>query len=429
MRSTDHLWKDSLRWSESIAERGRQITCKIVHSGLEKALPPAGVHAGRRLLSVYSSMNRFRIITYREWKQSGIRNRRIPRFLIMATLLWLNMSSCEPERQHDSWVGDDVMTICEYLNASQPEYSKFYRILEQGKMLGTLCGYNPYGEGYTLFLPDDEAVERFLEMNQEYRNFEELLQDTLFLQALTRYHTVNKKLHTNEFPYGALTDRTLTGERLTIGFYTEGDNPLYKVNNMAPVTRSNLEMSNGYIHVVSEVLQRPAVNGYETLRQDGGYSILGEAMKLSGIDHAWWPDRVTILAEHDSIYHRYGIQDPETLVHLLATPGLPLTDPENEFYQYVAYHLLSGEYYLNDFYMGSADYRTMGDERVTIEVGLDIRINPGLDTFRIAVTETGDTLVIDYIGVVMEASNIMTGTGPIHSVSELLVAEPIPELE
>ena len=373
-------------------------------------------------------MNRLKLITYRRMHPSGGRKSRIVRLMGLSVLLWFTVFSCEPERQHSTWVGDDVMTICEYLRSSQPEYSKFYRILERGNMLGTLCGYNPYGEGYTLFLPDNAAVDHFLELSQNYRDFEELLQDTVFLHTLTRYHTVNKKLHTNEFPFGALTDRTLTGERLTIGFFTEGDNPLYKVNNLAPIVRSNLEMSNGYVHVVSQVLQQPAAPGYEVLRQQEGYSILGQAMELSGIDHAWWPERVTILAEHDSIYHRYGIADPEALVNLLATPGTPLTNPENAFYQFVAYHLLPGEYYLNDFYMGSADYRTLGDERVTIEVGLDIRINPGLDTFRIDITEQGDTVVVDYIRMVWEASNIMTGTGPIHSVSELLVEEPIPGL-
>ena len=84
---------------------------------------------------------------------------------------------------------------------------------------------------------------------------------------LTRYHTLSRKVHTDEFPDGALNDGTLTGDRLIIGFFQEGNNHLIMVNNEAPVVRSNLKMTNGYVHIVSEVLHKSEIPGYNWLQQ------------------------------------------------------------------------------------------------------------------------------------------------------------------
>jgi len=348
-------------------------------------------------------------------------------YLVSLATLWLMLAGCEPQTHDSNWVEEEEMrTIGTYLDQHQQEYEKFYAILEQEGLLSTLYGYNPYGEGYTLFLPTDGAIDRFVGQ-EDYRDFGDLLLDTAFLHTLTRYHTVNKKLHTNEFPYGALTDPTLTGDRLTIGFYTVGDNPLFKVNNNAPITESNLDMTNGYIHVVSEVLRKPELSGVEWLRQDDRFSILAGAMELSGISDGLWFSQYTILAEQDSIYRKYGINTVEDLVDRLEMREIPDQDPEDALYQFVAYHILYRDLYLNDFELGTFDYWTMGNESVTIEVGLDIRINPGMQVYRMDVSESGDTTIIDYIDLVLEDCNIMTRTGPVHSLTELLVSEPLPE--
>ena len=303
----------------------------------------------------------------------------------------------------------------------------FIRLLDEVGLLSTLGAYNPYGEGYTLFLPTDEAIDHFIQQNQDYGNFEELLLDTGFIGTLTRYHIVNGNVHTDEFPYGALTDRTLTGDRLTIGFYTDGENPLYKINDAAPIIKPNLEMTNGYIHVISEVLQKKDISGYDWLQQQDDYSILAQAMELSEIQERLWMDEYTIFAEHDSIYHRNGIMNIEDLINRIAFPGIPDSNPADSLYQFTAYHILYGDYYLNDLDLGSNEYWTLDYETLVIDVGQEIRINPGVDTFEIVISESGDTTVIDHIRLVLEECNNMTNTGPVHSISDLLVAEPLPE--
>ena len=185
-------------------------------------------------------------------------------------------------------------------------------------------------------------------------------------------------------------------------------------------------MTNGYIHVISEVLQKEKKTGYDWLQQQDEYSILAQAMKLTGIKKSIWVDQYTILAEHDSIYHRNGIMNVEDLISLIATPELPYSNKANSFYRFAGFHILSGEYYLNDFYFGKRNYSTLGQTKLPIHVGLDIRINPGVETYGFTISKLGDTAVIDYILPIWESSNIMTFTGPVHSLSEILFYEPLP---
>lgn len=347
----------------------------------------------------------------------GAPNHIMIRFLILWIILSAVITSCESDPYGENW-DKNISTICEYLKTNQEEYSKFCRLLDEGKLFTALCAYNPYGEDYTLFLPTDEAIDHFIEQNQNYENFEELMMDTSFIYTLVRYHTLNKKVRTNDFPDGAIIDRTLTGDRLSVAFYTKDNNALIKINNVAPIIKPNLEMTNGYIHVISEVLQPVEVSGYEWLQQQDDYSILAKAMELSGIKYKLWMDKYTILAEHDSVYHRNGILNIEDLIGRVRTSLI--------LYNFAAFHIIGGEYYLNDLNWGNNKYWTIGNEQLVIDVGDNIRIDPGSDNYGITISEKGDTTGINYIRPVWESCNIVTKTGPVHSISDLLISDHVP---
>ncbi len=369
-------------------------------------------------------MDTIRIIRF--WKKRFRKSIKF-RFLILWIILYSTITSCDSDPYGSHWMGEDKLTICQYLESNQEEFSKFYRLLAEGRMLTTLCAYNPYGEGYTLFLPTNEAVDNFIQQSQDYGNFEELLQDTSFIYELMRYHTIKRMVHTNEFPFGALRDSTLTGERLSIGFYSNDDIQSIKINNSAQVIRSNMEMTNGFIHVISGVLQQVKISGYDWLQQQDEYSILASAMELSGIRNRLWWSKYTILAEPDRVYHKYGIYSIDDLTSRISTPGMSYTNRSNSFYKFVGYHLVGGEYYLNELHWGNRKYTTLDSNPLTIEVGLEIKINPGIDDYGNVISESGDTTIIDYIQPVWDNCNIITNTGPVHSISDVLFYLPLPE--
>lgn len=344
------------------------------------------------------------------------------RISIQFIFLFVVVSSCNSDPYGSHWIENEAISISQYLNKNQQEYSKYYKLISEGKMLSPLYGYNPYGNDFTLFLPTNKAIDRFIEQSKDYESFEELLGDTNFIYSLTRFHTLKRKVHTDEFPDGILADSTFTGDRLAFGFYADGENQVIKVNNKAPIIESNLEMTNGYIHVISEVLQQVKVSGYDWIQQQEDYSILAELMEITRIKYNLWWNKYTILAEHDSIYHKNGIYNIDDLKNHFSSLKI-----SNFLYKFAGYHIVGGEYFLNNLNWGNYKYTTMGGESLIINVGFDIQINPGIDNYGFTVSESGDTTVFNYIRPIWENCNNISSTGPIHSISNLLFYEPLPE--
>ena len=350
----------------------------------------------------------------------------IPILLLFATVI----ISCSTEIEEDIFFDEDLVTIGDFIEDNNETFSSFYRVMMQGSLYDPLTSYNPHGRNFTLFLPTDEAFERYIRKSSKYSSMEDLLEDHEFTSILGRYHLVNIDLQTNEFPYGALPDTTATGDLLTIGFSDQFDSTVYKVNNVAPVIQSNLEMVNGYIHVISEVLEPVNYSGVQWLIDNPNFSILSQALDITGLRDTLGvyrttssgklvKNRYTILAEHDSIYNRSGINSIDDLIDEYATPGLPYTDPENGLYQFAAYHVLEGENFLVDFDQ-TRNYNTYANAPVLMASGLEVRINPGVDTFRLEISGSGDTTAITHIGLYYQESNILTKNGAIHFLDEIM---------
>ena len=348
------------------------------------------------------------------------------RILVAGMILSSAMIACDSKQSPNPWQDENTLTISQYLSQHQDEYPKAYRLLVQAKLLTTLYAYNPYGDNYTLFLPSDGAIDRLIEQNEQYQDFEELAKDTTYIKMLMRYHIINGSYYTDEFPDGAFIDTTLSGHRLVASFFANNNEPLIKINNTAPIIKPNLKMTNGYIHVISDVLQPMVTSGYTWLQQQNDYSILAKAMLLSEVRKRLYWSKYTILAEPDSIYHRYGINSVEDLISHMATPDKALNDVENTFYKFTAYHILNKDYYMNDWSWGIRDYQTLNGNPITIDIGQDIKFNIGVDWYVLSKSVSGETATIDYIRPIAERYNILTRTGPVHPITDLLYNQPLP---
>jgi uncharacterized surface protein with fasciclin (FAS1) repeats len=352
----------------------------------------------------------------------------INRIILLAGLILL-LVSCEKQHDDTGFFTEDMLSISTFLEQHGDEYSIFWQIVEKTGMYHALNAYNPSGDGFTLFLPTDEAFERYFQESDAYHNPGELLNDAPFCAILGRYHLVNKSIRTTEFPFGALSDSTATGDYLTIGIDISGDTAQYRVNNVARLIVHDIELTNGYIHVIDHVLEPIVYSSFEWLKNHSGYSILSGAMEMTGLSQKMGiyrisqtgeqvKNRYTVLAEHDSIFERKGIRSLDDLIGRYASPGLEPDDPENSLYQFTAYHLLEGAYFL-DAFSDTRNYNSFAYSPVYISAGLDIKINKGVDTFGIVIIAT-DTTWIDYIGMFYQESNINTKNGPIHLIDQVM---------
>ncbi len=322
---------------------------------------------------------------------------------------------------------EQFVSIAEFISSDTTRFSVFYKMMKEGRLTDALSSYNPNGNSYTLFLPTDSAFDSYIKQNKNYYNVDQLLADNAFIRVLVRYHVVNREFRTNDFPFGALPDTTLSGDNLTIGFSNDLDTTIYKVNNVAPVIRQNIEASNGYIHIISKVLEPIVYSSYDLLKLNPDYSIFTAALDTTRINDKMGiyttngsnrKNIYTLLVEPDSIYNKSGIYSIDDLISLIKPENSNFSREDNGLYQFVAYHILDGSYFLDNF-ENSKNYNTWASLPLRIDAGFIIKINQGVANFDTIITGT-DTSVINYIEPVYDESNILSKNGPIHVISEIM---------
>ena len=73
--------------------------------------------------------------------------------------------SCSKNTLETGFFDEDVLSISAFLEKNKQEYSRFWEVLQFSDLYHTLNAYNPNGEGFTLFLPTDDAFDRYIQQN------------------------------------------------------------------------------------------------------------------------------------------------------------------------------------------------------------------------------------------------------------------------
>ena len=140
-------------------------------------------------------------------------------YILSIVLLFAAFSCVEDEAKDPGF--EDVLnfTIYNYIDDSLGDnYTDFMRILKAGGIDKTLSAYNPEGQGYTLFLPDNNAIQEFVNSSSQFSTLDDLLANQNYAGAFARYHVVSTPIKSNDFPFGAFSDPTLSGDFLTVSF-------------------------------------------------------------------------------------------------------------------------------------------------------------------------------------------------------------------
>ena len=210
---------------------------------------------------------------------------KVYRFIItgfISLAVFAGFRACDPQTVEAGFEDLLEQTIYDYIVENDSAFSSFLAILEAGEIDKTLSAYNPDGIGYTCFLPDNAAVDAFINRTDRFNSLEELLNDTEYVRAFARYHVVNMGIKSDNFPFGALPEYTLSGDILTVSFIIEPDTSYYKINNQAPISRLNIEVTNGWVHEISSALDPVTKTTYDWLEENQGYSIFKKAVDATG---------------------------------------------------------------------------------------------------------------------------------------------------
>ena len=337
--------------------------------------------------------------------------------------------SCENKPVEANFEDMINMTIYDYVAENDSLFSSFQKILEAGGLDMTLAAYNPDGLDYTLFLPTNDAVDLFISENDQFSSLNELLADKAYAAALSRYHTVNMGIKSDDFPFGALPEFTLSEDILTVGFIALPDTSYFIINNQAPVILPNVETSNGWVHVISKALTPVTHTTYSWIELHGGFTIFKDAVDLVGLDETMDLNTkeegeearpFTLIMEPDSIFNRSGIFSVEDLAAEISPGNDDYTNTNNPLYNFVAYHMLSENWFLADFVDVSTNYTTYSDIPLNVNgLGLDIMVNKGKQDFD-TIINGPDTTIINYIGFFYDESNVLTQSGAIHLIDQVL---------
>ena len=347
---------------------------------------------------------------------------------LLAAVLFAGIRSCDPKDVEAGFEDLIGISIYDYIVENDSSYSSFLSILEAGGIDKTMSAYNPDGYGYTMFLPDNKAVDDFIKKSEQFSSLDDLIADTDFVRAFSRYHVVNLAIKSDNFPFGALPEYTLSGDILTVSFVIETDTSYYKINNQAPIFEINVELSNGYIHKISSALEPVTFTTYEWLESHSGYSLFKATVDACGLKDVFdlnsrpedAADPFTLLMEHDSVFNARGIYTFKELAEWISPDDENYTDASNPLNGFVTYHMIEDSRFLDDFADFSTNYTTYSEIPVHINgLGLDILVNPGKEVFDTIIVGL-DTTIIDYAGFDYDNSNVLTLSGAIHFIDQVL---------
>jgi uncharacterized surface protein with fasciclin (FAS1) repeats len=342
-----------------------------------------------------------------------VRNISILSVILMMVFISVILS-CQEDKPDEVFFEEDELQISAYLEQHTDEYSTLIEVLEITGLKNTL---NAYGH-YTFFAPDNDAFNEFCSSSgkSSVAEFE-----TDYLITLVRYHLIDVEMESAYFRDGAIPDTTYSGDYLVITF-SQGGLENIQVND-ASITQRDILLENGVMHKIDKVLVPVVGSIYDRLEESGDYSIFSNALELSGLadtlkiiridlnEDIFIRTRFTIFAEPDEVYNQMGIQTAQDLVTKYSNTGDP-TSKEDGFYQYMAYHITPGLFYLNE--IDSFNYPTLAENKlINVKLRNEIYLN-----YHTELVE--EQPVEKYVMIVEEESNKQAKNGVFHALDTIM---------
>lgn len=283
---------------------------------------------------------------------------------IYLLLLVAFFSACNDPYEDSTYQVYDMNPISSYLETRSDEFSEWITVLKYADLFNAVNQASSY---FTVLVPTNEAVRSFY-LKKNVSSIQELGKD--YARSLAEYHIVNDSINLNTFVQGGkLEAKTLSDDYLSVSFdessETGGFNSIY-VNKEAHVKELAIQVSNGYVYVLNDVMSPLVENLYERISENSDkYSIFIEALNQTS-----WKDSLsiiydeirqedntviqqkrnyTLLAVSDDTYRSEGVTSLVDLAVKTGAVGTDYKDETNELFRYVAYHVIGGSYSVFDF--------------------------------------------------------------------------------
>ncbi len=300
----------------------------------------------------------------------------------------LSMVACTDEIDKSNRYTFTGETVADYMLNRSDKYSHFINMLERANLLGLLSTYGQY----TLFLPDNEAVEKYLQeqdsiyhATKDTPNFintgitSPLMEDLSDSMAnvIARTHVTETATRMSEMGEGSLPKRNFNYRLLGVNYIVKGERYYIMLNNSAAIINGDNNVENGVVHLVDKVIAPSQKNVPELIGSYQFFKLFTEAMNLTGFcdslkldnDDSYNPDehisvddliglvtyapktrfyKYTAFLEPDDVFHENGIYSLNDLI-AFAEKWYGTEDkenprsPKNALYKFIAYHFVPRE--------------------------------------------------------------------------------------
>lgn len=263
------------------------------------------------------------------------------------------------------------------------EAGQFETLLAAAKAAGLADALSSSGP-FTVFAPTDEA---FAKLGQGTINDLLKPENKQKLVSILTYHVVKGELPASKV-VSSNDATTLNGQRID---FSAKDGAVYV--DKARVVATDVDASNGVIHVIDSVIMPETKNLVQVAGADGRFTILAKAIEAAGLASAVTGEQpLTVFAPTDEAFKKL----PQgTLEELLK--------PENRdtLRSILTYHVVPGRVYARD---------AVGAQRATTLQGEGLRV--GIDAGRLTVNDAR------IVATDIEASN-----GVIHVVDSVILPQ------
>ena len=328
-------------------------------------------------------------------------------YFVGVSLIMVN-SSCKNDLE-STWIESDQKSIAQWLESRED-----MTLLTEA--LKTTGHYNRLGAraGYTLFAPNNAAMEKL------YAGDQSLRQDSARLEEILFYHLISREYDSEDFIDGGfLRDTTQLGLKITVDLI-EGD---YLVNGRSKILEPDNNLTNAVLHVVDEVILVPNLSLYEAIRNEQKFSLFKSAIDqnsqlvefLSSIKvDSIQPS--TIIVVSDDVYKSDGVNSLDDLksfaVEKWASVGIQL-DADMALERYILYHIIPQGNTNKDGFVFMAEmknniYHTKGNSSDFIFANFT---NEG----KAYINSKSNLEDIQVVNLVNETSNFLYANGVLHT--------------
>jgi len=335
--------------------------------------------------------------------------RSITFMVIVLAFIFVFINACK--RESFTLATTDDVNITGYLDRYPEQFSLLKQIIDRSGTSGFLAAYGKY----TLFAPDNAAVTEWLKSKGKASVADLTVEE---LKGVITYHLLPDTIATNKFTDGKLPQITLYGQYLQTGAVNQGGVSSFIVNKTAKLTKSNIKVGNGIIHVLDHVLLPATLTLAQSIENNPRYTYFTQALKETGFydslntNGAAAKDTTrrfqTFITESDSALKAAGYASYASFRSRYSKTGNPKNHADS-LWLYMAYHISAGPSYTPDIISSPAIYTLAPKEIITTKFsGQTILLNE--DEFN-GVVEPG-------VEINRTFSNITASNGVQHEVKK-----------